>query len=336
LVLKKALQNKTLRFTVLLFLPLLAMLLSLFIGIYSISPARIAAAVFRPGTVSAADYAVVWNLRIPRILAAAFVGAALSVSGAAFQGVFRNPLANSGLLGVSNGAGFGAALAIVFLGGGAYTYLCSFIFAVLAVLFSYLAGRFCGTTPNVTLILGGVIVSSLFGALTSLLKYLADPLSQLPAITYWLMGSFASVNQTHFIAFIPMSAGMAIVLFSRWKINVLSMGDREAAGLGVNVALSKGLVIFGATLATASAVCISGVIGWVGLVMPHISRMLVGSDNAKLMPLSVSLGAAFLVLVDIAARSLTSAELPIGILTAVVGTPFFIYLLRKTKGGGWK
>jgi iron complex transport system permease protein len=181
-----------------------------------------------------------------------------------------------------------------------------------------------------------VIVSSLFGALTSLVKYLADPYAQLPAITYWLMGSFASVNYTHFAAFIPMAVGMAIVLLNRWNVNVLSMGDREAAGLGVNVPLAKGLIILGATLATASAVCISGVIGWVGLVIPHISRMLVGSDNARLMPFSVSLGAAFLVLVDIFARNLTSSELPIGILTAVVGTPFFIYLLRKTQGGGWK
>jgi iron complex transport system permease protein len=325
-----------LRFLLLMLLPLLAVFLSLFVGRYSIGPVGVFTALLRPETVSAADYSVVWQLRMPRSLAAAFVGASLAVSGAAFQGVFRNPLANSGLLGVSNGAGFGAAFAIVFLGGGVYTYTCSFLFAVSAVVLSYLAGRFCGATPNVTLILGGVIISSLFGALTSLLKYLADPLSQLPAITYWLMGSFASLNYSHFIAFVPMAAGMGIVLLCRWKVNALSMGDREAAGLGINVSWYKALVIGGATLATASAVCISGVIGWVGLVIPHIGRMLVGSENSKLIPLSASLGAAFLVIVDIVARNITPTELPIGILTAVIGTPFFLFLLRKTKGGGWK
>jgi iron complex transport system permease protein len=311
------------------------MFLGLFTGRFAIGIKETIEVLTHPAAAAPASYSVIWQLRLPRTLCAAFVGASLSVSGAAFQGVFRNPLVNSGLLGVSSGAGFGAALAIVFFSAGAATYLLSFVFAVLAVLLSYLSGRVYGTTPNITLILGGVVVSSLFAALTSIMKYLADAYTQLPAITFWLMGSFASVNYTHFAALLPMTAGIAVIFLCRWKINVLSMGDKEAQALGVNVRVYKGLVIGGATLCTASAVCISGVIGWIGLVIPHICRMLVGNDNDRLIPMSISFGASFLVLTDIAARNITTTEVPIGILTAVIGTPFFIYLLRKTKGGAW-
>jgi iron complex transport system permease protein len=207
-------------------------------------------------------------------------------------------------------------------GAGIYTYVFSFAFALLAVLLSYLAGRIYGTTPNVTLILGGVIVSSFFGAMTSIMKYVADTYSQLPAITFWLMGSFASINYTHFIALIPMTAGILIIFLCRWKINVLSMGDKEASALGVNVSAYKGLLIGGATLCTASPVCISGVVGWIGLVIPHICRMIIGNNNVKLVPLSISLGATFLVLIDLLARNITTSEIPIGILTAISARRF--------------
>ena len=331
----KIFRHKPIWIGFLILLPLVSMLLSLFTGRFAISFKETLEVLTHPFTAAPDTYSVIWQLRLPRTLCSAFVGASLAVSGAAFQGVFRNPLVNSGLLGVSNGAGFGAALAIVFFGAGAATYALSFTFAVLAVLLSYLSGRVYGTTPNVTLILGGVVVSGFFAALTSVMKYLADAYTQLPAITFWLMGSFASVNYTHFAALLPMTAGIIVIFICRWKINVLSMGDREASSLGVNVRVYKGLVIGGATLCTAAAVCISGVIGWIGLVIPHICRMLVGNDNDKLIPMSISLGAAFLVLIDIAARNLTTTEVPIGILTAVVGTPFFVYLLKKTKGGAW-
>jgi ABC-type Fe3+-siderophore transport system, permease component len=278
---------------------------------------------------------VVWQLRLPRAVAGALVGAALACSGTAFQGVFRNPLVSSGILGVSNGAGFGACLAIVFFPGGYFIYGFAFLFGVLAVTLSYFAGRIYGTTPTVTLILGGVIVSSFFGALTSILKYVADPYTQLPAIVFWFMGSLASIGYKHFAAFIPMLVGMGAIYLARWKINVLSMGEKEALALGVNTKFYKILIIGGATLATASAVCISGVIGWVGLVIPHIGRMLVGNNNTKLVPVSMSLGACFLVLIDMLARVISNSEIPIGILTALIGTPFFVYLLKKTKGGGW-
>ena len=327
---------KRLRNTIiLLLLPLLFVAAALLVGRYSIRPQDVLQALFRPSQAAAESWRVIWFLRLPRAVAAAMCGAALAVSGAAFQGVFRNPLVNSGLLGVSNGAGFGACLAIVFLGGGGYTYVLAFAFALLAVVLSYFAGRVSKVTTSVTLILGGVIVSSFFSALISILKYLADPYSQLPSITFWFMGSFASINYVHFYAFLPMALGMLLIFLSRWRINVLSMGDQEATALGVDVRRYKFLIIGGATLATASAVCISGTIGWVGLVVPHIGRMLVGSNNVRLIPVSMSLGACFLTLMDILSRCISTSEIPIGILCALIGTPFFVYLLKKTRGGGW-
>ncbi|MBQ9992440.1 MAG: iron ABC transporter permease [Firmicutes bacterium] len=319
----------------LIVVPLFCVIISLLAGRYFISPLEVWKTLFSP-SFGEAPTTVVMELRLPRSLAAAFVGASLAVSGAAYQGVFRNPLVNSSLLGVSQGAGFGASLAIVALGGGAVLYPCSFIFAVMAVGLSILAGRIAKSNTNVTLILGGTIVSAFFGALTSILKYMADPYSQLPSITFWFMGSFASVGSIHLVAIIPMVIGMGLIFLCRWKINVLSMGDREAATLGLNTGFYKLLLIGGATLCTTAAVCISGVIGWVGLVIPHIGRMLVGNDNNRLIPVSISLGAAFMVIIDILARNLTASELPIGILTALVGTPFFVYLLKKTKGGVWR
>lgn len=316
-------------------LPVLCVAASLFAGRFSLSPAQVLSTLLRP-VPGEASTTVVFHLRLPRSVMAAFVGASLSASGAAYQGVFRNPLVNSSLLGVSQGAGFGASLAIVLLGGGAALYPCAFVFAVVAVGLSILSGRICSTTTNVTLILGGVIVSSFFSALTSILKYMADPYSQLPAITFWFMGSFASVSAAHMAALPFIAAGLLLIGLCRWKINILSMGDREAAALGLNINFYKFLLIGGATLCTTASVCVSGVIGWVGLVIPHIGRMLVGNDNHRLVPVSMSLGAAFLVVIDILARNLTASELPIGILTALIGTPFFVYLLKKTKGGAWQ
>lgn len=320
---------------ILILLPLLCIAAALLAGRYSISLNDIVKTVFNPSQATLENFRVIWYLRLPRSVAAAMCGAALAVSGAAFQGVFRNPLVNSGLLGVSNGAGFGACVAIIFLGGGVYTYVLSFAFALLAVILSYFSGRVCKVTTSVTLILGGVIVSSFFSALISIMKYMADPYSQLPSITFWFMGSFADINYTHFYAFIPMALGMLLIFLSRWRINVLSMGDKEAAALGVDVKKYKLLIIGGATLATASAVCISGTIGWVGLVVPHIGRMIVGNNNVKLIPVSISLGACFLTLMDILSRNIMTSEIPIGILCALIGTPFFVYLLKKTRGGGW-
>ena len=317
-------------------LPFIFVLVSLFFGRYPLPIKEVVSALFQPQSVSDASRIAVWRLRLPRALAAAFVGASLSVSGAAFQSIFRNPLVNSGILGVSNGAGFGACVAIVCLGGGVFTYILSFIFALAAVILSYFAGRIARVTTAITMILGGTIVGAFFSALVSVMKYIADPYSQLPGITFWFMGSFASVGYSQLLALIPMSMGMLLIFLSRWRLNVLSMGDREAASLGLDVRLCRAFIIGGASLCTAAAVCISGTIGWVGLVIPHIGRMMIGNNNQKLIPVSISLGACFMVFIDLLSRTLTGAEIPVGILCALIGTPFFVYLLKKTKGGGWK
>lgn len=289
-----------------------------------------------PGNVSDMANTIVWDIRLPRAILGAMVGGCLAVSGAAFQGLFRNPLVSSGILGVSSGAGFGAALAILLFSTTAPIYIFAFVFAGLAVFLSYLIGKVYNTTPTVMLVLGGVIVSSVFSALISFAKYVADPTEELPAIVFWLMGSLATARYRDIaIAGIPMAMGIIGLLAIRWRINVLSMGDKEAHSLGINTSLNKGIVIVCATLATAGAVCVSGIIGWVGLVIPHIGRMLVGNDNRVLIPTSLSLGACFLILVDLLGRMITGSEIPLGILTALIGGPFFVYLLKKTKGGGW-
>ena len=286
--------------------------------------------------VSTEALTVVLQLRLPRIIACLFVGAGLAASGAAFQGVFKNPLVSSSLLGVSSGAGFGAALSILLFQAAWPTYLLSFTFGILAVMISYWVAKVYKTVPTIMLVLGGTIVSSVFSSLISLLKYMADTDRELPAIVYWLMGSMSSVTYHDFWALIPLSTGLIVLLCMGWKINVLSMGDKEAQTMGVNVRWNKSLIIGGATLATAAAVCLSGIVGWVGLVIPHIGRMLVGNDNRKLLPVSMAIGGAFMVIIDTVSRVITEAEIPLGILTSLVGAPFFVFLLKKTRGGGWR
>jgi iron complex transport system permease protein len=280
---------------------------------------------------------IIWNIRMPRALLSALAGASLAVSGAAFQGLFHNPLVNSGMLGVSSGSGFGAALAILlFTRSSPFVYIFALIFGGTAVFLSYTIGRIYNTTPTIMLVLGGTVVSSIFSALISLVKYMADPLNELPAITFWLMGSFASANaQDILIGAPPMIFGIAGLILMRWRINVLSMGDRESHTLGINSSINKLAAIIFATLSTAGAVCVSGNIGWVGLIIPHVGRMIVGNDNKTLIPVSCALGASFLIIIDNISRTLTGGEIPIGILTSLVGGPFFIYLLKKTKGGSW-
>jgi iron complex transport system permease protein len=325
----------------LLLVPLLCIFISLLLGRYPLAPATVFAVIFNKfglTGVGAPETAasIVWNIRLPRSILGALVGASLAVSGAAFQGVFRNPLVSSSILGVSPGAGFGAALAIlIFTNNSFMIYLFAFGLGILAVLLSYLIGRSYNTTPAIMLVLGGTIVSSVFSSLISLVKYLADPTDQLPKITFWLMGSLASASYRDImVAGVPMLFGIAGLIAIRWRINILSMGDKEARALGMNLGLLKGILISCATLATAGAVCVSGIIGWVGLIIPHIARMLVGNDNRLLIPVSLSLGASYLVLVDNLSRILTGSEIPLGIMTAIIGAPFFVYLLKR-KAGGW-
>lgn len=337
-------QHNFIRAAVLIALPLAFFIGAICVGRYSVTPAEVVKSFLtaisgrEPGEMGLdiQTFSVVMNLRFPRALQGLLVGASLAVSGACFQSLFRNPLVSSGMLGVSNGAGFGAALSILLFNSMVMTSVFSFAFGILAVILAYLVGKVSGGTPTITLVLGGTIIQSIFSALLSLLKYIADPYSELPAITFWLMGGMGSTETRELIfSSIPMLIGIIGMVLFRWRLNVLSMGDREAKTLGLNVALNKGIVIGFATLATAGAVCISGVIGWVGLVVPHMCRMVIGSDNKWLVPAAISVGACFMVFVDTICRTITGAEIPLGIVTAIVGGPFFIYLLKKTKGSNW-
>lgn len=327
--------------TLLILLPLIFFIGTICIGRYGISAGDVFKSFWTALTgidtgVDQKTYTVVVGIRLQRAVQGLLTGACLAASGACFQSLFRNPLVSSGMLGVSSGAGFGAALSILLFNNMLMTSLFSFSFGVMAVILAYFTGKISGGTPAITLVLGGTIIQSIFSALLSLLKYVADPYSQLPAITFWLMGSLASTrSQELILSAAPMAAGMAGMLLFRWRLNVLSMGDREAKTLGLNVGLNKGMIIGFATMATAGAVCISGVIGWVGLVVPHMCRMIMGSDNKWLIPASISIGACFMVFVDTLCRTITGAEIPLGIVTAIVGGPFFIYLLKKTKGKNW-
>ena len=319
--------------------PLLLGVFSIFLGRYPISVqeiAALAAAVLTGREVNPTHFSVIVHVRLPRIILGALVGGSLAVSGAAFQGLFRNPLVSSGMLGVSSGAGFGAALALILCDRYVYVYPFAFGFGLLAVLLCFFIGRFTASTHAITLVLGGVIVGSIFSALISLLKYLADPYDELPAIVFWLMGSLSRAEYDQILtAGIPMAAGSMGLMIIRWRLNVLAMGDREAHSLGLNVHANRVFIIVCATLATAGAVCVSGVIGWVGLVVPHMGRMLMGNNNRDLIPVAFCMGAAFLILVDDLSRLMSTSEMPLGILTSLLGGPFFIYLLRKTKGREW-
>lgn len=277
---------------------------------------------------------VFFHVRLPRIFAAMLVGSGLATSGAAFQGIFKNPLVSPDILGVASGAGFGAALAILYFEGELALQLFAVFFGVIAVFVSYSISRFFKGAATLVLILAGIIVGSFFQALLSFLKYVADPFDKLPAIVFWLMGSLARIS-SHQLFWIapPMVVCITILFLYRWRINILSLGEDEARALGVNTSLERGLVIFLCTMISSLAVCLSGTIGWVGLVIPHMCRMLVGSDYRKLLPACATMGASYLLLVDNIARSLSSAEIPLGMLTALIGAPFFAYLLIKGKAG---
>lgn len=281
---------------------------------------------------SETTYSVVMDVRLPRILAGLLVGAALSISGASFQGVFQNPLVSPHILGVAAGAGFGAALAILFFDNIWMIHLVSFLFGLASVAMTYALSRVYKMTPVLMLVLSGIVVGSLFSALTSLLKYMADPMNKMPAIVFWLLGSLNHVSFKNLLITLPIFVVcMAVLLLVRWRINLLSMGEEDARSLGINTEALKAVIILSATIATASAVCISGIIGWIGIMIPHIGRLIVGPDHKYLLPISMVIGAAYLVAVDTIARTALTTEIPIGILTAVFGAPVFAFLLRKSQ-----
>ncbi|WP_302392965.1 FecCD family ABC transporter permease [Eggerthella sinensis] len=273
-----------------------------------------------------------FQVRLPRIVLAIMVGCSLATAGAAYQGTFQNPLVSPDILGASQGAAFGAACAIL-LGLGSFAVSASaFLFSIAAVLLVLLIGTRARGNHLLIVVLAGVMVSSLFQAGVSFTKLIADPTDQLAAITYWLMGSLTGARWTDMaLAAGPIAAGIAVLFALRWRINVLTMGDDEASTMGVNARRVRLIVILAATLVTASSVAISGMIGWVGLVIPHFSRMVIGCDYRKLLPASMLMGASFLLIVDDIARLVASSEIPIGILTAFVGAPFFLYLITRRK-----
>jgi iron complex transport system permease protein len=327
------------KIAILIILPVVLFFLSLFIGRYPMSiltPVKLLLSkVFyiKPDWTPMVE-AVIFQIRLPRAILAMFVGASLSISGASFQGMFKNPLVSPDILGVSAAAGFGAALIILTGGNAAAIQIFAFVFGIAGVALTYLISRVYKTTPILMLVLSGVVVGSLFSALISVTKYIADPYSRLPQITFWLMGSLASVSMKDVIkVIIPMIVGMTGLMLVSWRLNVLSMGDEEARSLGIRTEVLKGFIIVCCTLLSASAVSVVGMVGWVGLVIPHIGRMLVGPDHKVLLPATLSIGACFLLIVDDIARAATGAEIPLGILTAIIGAPFFAYLIRKTKGG---
>lgn len=272
---------------------------------------------------------IIWDIRVPRIILAVSVGGALAIAGAVFQGVFRNPLVEPYILGVSSGAAFGAALGIVFPAVFPSIQVSAFAFGGLAVAFAYLLARNRGEAPIVTLILAGVIIGSIFSAFVSLLKYLADD-TALREIVFWLMGGFYYATWDDVRILAPVVFISFIVLWALgWKLNVLSMGDDEARGLGVNPEKYKFIVIALATAITAFAVSLVGIIAWVGLMMPHAARMLLGPDNRFVIPASLMMGGCYLIVCDTLARTLTTAEIPVGILTSILGAPYLCYLLRN-------
>ncbi len=273
---------------------------------------------------------VVMYIRLPRILAAVLVGAMLSLAGTAYQSIFRNPLVSPDILGASAGASLGAAIAIFTGMPSVWVQIFAFAFALLAIGLTYLVSGRVKRDPVLALILAGMVIAALANAFVSLLKFVADPNDKLPAITYWLLGSLANVSSKDLIwVIVPMAIGAIPLFVQRWKLNVLSLGDDEAKALGVETKALRRIVILCATLVTAASISIAGLVGWVGLIIPHFCRMLVGSDNRYLLPASTIVGGAFLLLVDNVARSMLSIEIPLGVLTAIIGAPLFITMIMR-------
>lgn len=321
-------------YLLLIALPIFLFFVSFMLGRYPVAPIDVIKTILSPIfpslAVSPELNSIVFTIRLPRIIAALLVGAALSIAGASFQGIFKNPLVSPDLLGVSMGAGFGAAIAILMNMGNALIQLCAFIFGIISVSITYGISKAYKAGGILLLVLSGTAVSAFFNALISGTKFMADPYDKLPQITYWLMGSLSAVNFDKLaMIIIPLLIGIIVILVLRWHLNVLAMGDEEAQSLGINPNNLRLIIIVACTLVTSAAVSISGIIGWVGLVVPHMTRIIVGPDHKILLPASLSIGASFLLLIDNISRTFISIEIPIGILTAIVGVPLFLYLLRR-------
>jgi iron complex transport system permease protein len=321
-------------FVVILFVLIVA---SLCIGKYTVSPSDSLGILlsYLPGVggeYNSMDISVVIGLRLPRVIAAVLVGGALSVSGASYQGIFKNPLVSPDLLGVSAGACVGAAIAILLSLGSGFIQLFAFITGIIAVFITTTLPKFLRSNSNLMLVLSGIIIGGLMNSILGFIKYIADPETQLATITYWTMGDFSYIEMKTLLYVIPAIIIPLFVIFGiSWWIDILSLGEREAQSLGANVGRVRMLVVVCATLLTASGVCIAGAIGWVGLVIPHFGRMIIGTNNTRLMPISFLLGGIFMLAVDTLTRVIGPIEMPISILTGVVGAPFYVWLLYKGR-----
>lgn len=323
---------------VLLIIPLIAVLVALAIGRFNVLPGTIIQSILNKFGASYKQNIqieiVLWAIRFPRILLALLVGAGLSVAGCAFQSLFSNPLATPDTLGVASGACFGAVLGLLLGLNLIGVQILALVAGIGAVVLTYFSGSGEGKSGN-TIVLSGIMIGSLFSALVSLVKYEADAESQLPAIIYWLMGSLSSANYNSLLLGAPsIILGIVILFALRWRLNILPLSDDEAKASGTNIRLLRIITIICATAITASCVSMCGQVGWVGLLVPHICRMKFGNNHLSLIPASISIGAVFMVIVDTIARSASAAEIPVSILTALIGAPFFIFLLKRS--GGWQ
>jgi len=315
-------------------------ILSLCLGKFAVAPADVWRVISQhlfgnPADIDRSIDTVIWQVRVPRVLAGLLVGAALAAAGSTYQGMFRNPLVSPDILGVSAGAGLGAIAGIFFSQSVLVIEVLAFAGGLAAVGLVYGIGAAVRRhDPVLVLVLAGIAVGTLLGAVMSLLKILADPYNQLPTITYWLLGSLTSVSRTDLAIVVPLIViGLAPLFLLRWRLNLLTLSEDEARALGVDTRKLRMVFIVGATLVTSAAVSITGIVGWIGLLIPHIARILVGPNFARLLPASLLLGGGYLVLVDLLARSVANIEVPLGILTAVLGAPFFLWLLASRERG---
>ena len=305
---------------------------SVCIGTFAITPSElISVVIFQdPNLVSPSVWTLINEVRLPRVVLCAFIGAALSIAGGAYQGLFQNPMCSQDVLGASSGASFGAALAILIGLSGAGVSSFAFAFGLIAVAIATGVSQISKTNRILALILSGMVVSSLFSSGVSAVKLVADTEQVLPAITYWLMGSLTSVRSGDVLPTIALLVAASLPIWIlRWRINLLATGEEEAKSMGINTTAVRLVVICCATFLTATCVSVSGLIGWVGLVIPHFCRLLVGNDYRRVIPASILMGASFLLIVDDLARTLTVSEIPIGILTSFVGAPVFLILIKR-------
>lgn len=319
--------------------PFIAAWAALFIGAYNLTPLAVVKALaeglsLAGGALDSPEQAIVWDIRLPRVLLAGLVGIALAVSGVTFQGIFRNPLVDPYILGISAGAALGCALTVGFLPH-LPVQVMAFGFGILAVFLAYSMAKTQGEVSRLPLILSGVIMSAFFMAMVSIVKFLVEPM-KLQNIVFWLMGSFSLADwKLVGIAGGGICCGLIPLFFMRWRLNVMSMGEDEAKALGINVKRDRLIFVAAATLVVSIAVSVSGIIGWVGLMVPHLIRMIAGPDHRRLVPLSMAGGAAFMIVADTIARNLTNYDIPVGIITAITGAPFFVYLMKRGGKESW-